>query len=182
MTRSVTALPIKSDSPPWCSTDLDFQVFPSPEADERLARQVARATAMFEHGLLGRAPTSVTVVRAGPWMVVQVHESFSEVERQLAHDDDGVRRVGEFHRQIFEHSIDALLEHVRRRTGVALRGALAHVDPATRSVFKTLATSPEVDLFLLGQGLPALGVPVNTHLQTNGTLGMQAAGNGADRR
>jgi anti-sigma factor RsiW len=126
-----------------------------------------------------------------------VHESFSEVERRLADDPAGARRVGEFHRQIFDHSAADLLEHVRRRTGVVLRGALAHVDPATRSVFKTLATSPEVDLFLLGPGLPALGVPVNAHLQANGIsgtglsrtglpvpgmTGMEAAGNGADRR
>ena len=73
----------------------------------------------------------------------------------------------------------SMVEHVRRRTGVALRGALAHVDPATRSVFKTLATSPEVDLFLLGTGLPALGVPVNAHLQTNASI--MAGGNGAVR-
>jgi len=207
----VTALPLKPDSLtfdslPWCApvrgTDVReplaaARMVSASEADERLARQVARAAATFEHGLLGRAPMSVVVVRSGPWMVVHVHESFSEVERRLADDPASARRVAEVHRRIFDHSAADLLEHVRGRTGVVLHGALAHVDPVTRSVCKTLATSPEIDLFLLGPGLPALGVPVNAHLQANGIAGpggptggrprsgmpeMEAAGNGADRR
>jgi hypothetical protein len=43
-------------------------------------------------------------------------------------------------------------------------------------VLKTFTTNPAVELFLLGQGLPTLGVPVNDHVHSNG-----ANGNGAVR-
>jgi len=144
--------------------------------DERVARQVAQATGSFEHLLLGRTPRSVTVVADGRWMVVNLHEAFSSVERRLAGDEEGAHRVTEFHRYLFDNSLDSLRTHVRRNTGVELRGAIAHIDTTTGSVLKTFTTNPAVELFLLGQGLPALGVPVNDHLHSNG-----ASGNGAVR-
>ena len=75
---------------------------------DRLARQVAHAAGTFEHLLLGRAPTSVSVVADRDWMVVHLHEPFSPVD---------------------------------------------------------------LDLFLLGDGLPALGVPVNVHRHVTATNG-----------
>jgi len=142
--------------------------------DQRLARRVARAAGSFEHRLLGREPASVTIVATAGWMVVQLHEPFSLTERRLAADADGALEVREFHRGLFERSLAGLLHHVRRVTGVELRGALAHVDPLTGSVLKTLTTQPDVHLFLLGRGLPMLGVPVDAHLYANGTNGRAA--------
>ncbi len=134
-------------------------------------RQLARAVGSFEHALLGRAPTSVTVIGTGAWMVVHVHEPFSPLERGLAGESAaGAERVREFHRGLFSRSVDALLEHVVAATGVRLRGAIAHVDTATGSVLKTLATVPDIDLFVMGRGLPTLGVPVNDHRQARGTV------------
>ena len=148
--------------------------------NHRVARQVAQAAGTFEHLLLGRAPTSVTIVADGDRMVVSLHEPFAEAERRMACDAEGAARVGEFHRYLFENSLDSLIGHVRRRTGVELRGAIVHVDVVTGSVLKTLTTSPDVDLFLLGRGLPALGVPVNAHVHANGFQRTRAAGgNGA---
>lgn len=133
-------------------------------ADGWLARQVARAAGAFEHGLLGRAPTSVTVVGSAAWMVVHLHERFSDLERQVAASGEpGARRVREFHHGLFDRTAEALCEHVRLATGVALAAALAHVDTGTGSVLKTLATTRDIDLFLLGAGVPALGVPVDDH-------------------
>jgi uncharacterized protein YbcI len=134
-------------------------------------RQLARAVSSFEHALLGRSPTSVTVIAAGASMVVHVHEPFSELERSLAHAGEaGAERVREFHRDLFHRTADALLEHIQTATGVRLRGAIAHVDTLTGSVLKTFATGPEIDLFVMGHGLPALGVPVNDHRQARGTI------------
>jgi uncharacterized protein YbcI len=118
----------------------------------------------------------VTVVADGRWMVVGIHEAFSPVERRLAADEEGLNRVQDFHRYLFDNSLDSLRTHVRRSTGVELRGAIAHIDTTTGSVLKTFTTNPAVELFLLGQGLPALGVPVNDHVHSNG-----ASGNGAVR-
>lgn len=154
----------------------------SKPADRRLARQVAHAAGTFEHLLLGRAPASVTVVADGSRLVMNVHEPFTAAERRLADDDGGCRRVSDFHHYLFEHSLDALVNHVRRSTGVELRGAIMHVDTVTGSLLKTFTTCADVDLFLLGRGLPALGVPVNAHRHAIGINGSSpAGGNGVAR-
>jgi len=134
---------------------------------DRLARQVAHAAGTFEHLLLGRSPTSVSVVATRDWMVVNLHEPFSGVERRLAADAAGAERVRNFHQYLFQHAIESFIEHVREATGVQLRGAMAHVDIDTGSVLKTFTTHPDVDLFLFGQGLPTLGVPVDAHLHAS---------------
>lgn len=140
------------------------------------ARQVASAVSGFEHGLLGRSPTSVTVIGTGSWMVVHFHEPFSALERRLARENDaGAERVREFHRDLFARTAGALLEHVHAATGVRFHGAIAHVDTATGSVVKTLATIPDVDLFVMGRGLPALGVPVNEHRRARGMVEMSGS-------
>ena len=151
--------------------------------DDRLARQVAHAAGTFEHLLLGRPPTSVTVVAQDGWMVVNLVEPFSPLERRLAGDRRGSDRVRLFHEHLFDDALDALVCHVRRTTGVILEGAIAHVDTATGSVLKTFTTAPAVDLFLLGRGLPALGVPVNAHRHASARRRSRMAdGNGAVRR
>jgi uncharacterized protein YbcI len=145
---------------------------------KRLARTVAHAAGTFENLLVGRSPTSVTVVADGDWMVVTLHESFTAAERRISNDDAGAARVDAFHRYLFEQSLDALATHVRKITGVEIRGAIAHVDRHTGSVLKTFTTHPDVDLMLLGPGLPMLGVPVNAHLHGQGPVVEGIAVNG----
>ncbi len=140
---------------------------------DRLARQVAHAAGTFEHLLLGRSPTSVSVVATRDWMVVNLHEPFSSVERRLAADAAGAERVRNFHHYLFQHAVDSFIEHVREATGVQLRGAMTHVDVDTGSVLKTFTTHPDVDLFLFGQGLPTLGVPVDAHLHASCSQSMR---------
>ena len=139
----------------------------------RLARQVAQATGAFENMLLHRVPRSVSVVASDAWMMVHLHEDFDAVERRLAAetDGDGRHRVEEFHRFLFENSFPSLRSHVWRATGVMLRGAVAHVDADNGTVLKTFSTHPTVDLFVLGQGVPGLGVPVNHHRHADRTNG-----------
>jgi len=141
---------------------------------KHLARKVARAIGCFEHALLDRVPRSVTIVTSGDGVVVSLHESFSPIERRLAAGSGGCCRVEEFHRGIFTSSRDAFVDHVRSSTGVALDAGIVHVDPATGSILKTFTTDPSVELFLLGEGLPALGVPVNAHLHAHGADGTGA--------
>lgn len=148
-------------------------------SSDRLTRTVAQVAASFEHVLLGRAPTSVSIVADRNWMVVHLHEPFSPTERRLAADEKGAARVRDFHHYLFDNTLDALLQRIYEGTGVEFRGAIAHVDTHTGSVLKTLTTKPDVDLFLLGPGLPALGVPVNAHLHATATT--MAGGNGAVR-
>ena len=139
---------------------------------ERLARRVAHAAGTFEHLLVGRVPSSVTVVADGNWMVLSIHEAFSPGERQVASNGNGgFAKVDAYHRQLFSHGLEALCGHVRTCTGVWFRGGAVHVDQATGSVLKTLTTRPAVDVFLLGEGVPTLGIPIDTHLHANGVSG-----------
>lgn len=143
-------------------------------ACDHVARRVARAIGGFEHTLLGRVPRSVTVVATPDRLVVTLHEAFSPLERRLASDAGGCCRVDDFHHDIFESSREALLHHVHRTTGVELDAGLVHVDAATGSILKTFTTESSVELVLLGQALPALGLPVNAHLHANGAAGIGA--------
>jgi len=140
------------------------------DATECLARQVAHAAGSFEHRLLGRAPSSITVASAGGLMTVFVHEPLAPVERRLVRDADGAARVRALHHDLFDDALDALVVEIRRRTGVMLCGAITHLDTATGSILKAFTTGPCVDLFLFGAGLPALGVPVDAHLRGSGTM------------
>jgi len=144
-------------------------------ARERTAREVARATGSFEHLLTGRVPTSVMIVADGDWMVVSLSEAFSTVERRLAaNGQEGLTRVRDFHQHLFDHSLDSLRRHVETRTGITLRGAVAHVDSVTGSVVKTFTTSPAVELFELGRAVRSLGVPIDTHLHADATNCIEA--------
>ncbi len=139
-------------------------------ARQRTAREVARAAGSFEHLLTGRVPTSVMIVADGDWMVVSLSEAFSTVERRLAaNGQEGLARVRDFHQHLFDDSLDSLRRHVERRTGITLRGAVAHVDSVTGSVMKTFTTSPAVELFELGRAVRPLGVPIDTHLHADAT-------------
>lgn len=148
--------------------------------NQSLARRVARAAGTFEHLLTGRAPASVTVVASGESLVVTLHECFSAAERDLvACGERGRDRVESYHRQLFEHSCEAFRSHLRKATGVAFESAISHVDRTTGSVLKTFTTAHNVEVFLLGNGLPVLGVPVDTHLHANGVHVHGAGGAGA---
>lgn len=157
--------------PAWISPSRERSESAKRGFDPRLARQVAQAAGSFEHRLLGRAPTSVMVATAENWMVVSVNETLSSIERRLARDEAGRTRLQQYHRSFFEATLDALCDHVRQSTGVRLTGGLVHVDPDAGSVTKTFTNCATVELFLLGEGLPGLGVPVNVHLHAHGSDG-----------
>ena len=149
--------------------------FESDLARRRTAREVARTAGSFEHLLTGRVPTSVMIVADGDWMVVSMSEAFSPDERRLAaNGQEGLTRVRDFHRHLFDDSLDSLRRHVERRTGVMLRGAVAHVDSVTGSVLKTFTTSPAVEFFELGRAVLPLGVPIDTHVHADATSSREA--------
>jgi uncharacterized protein YbcI len=147
-------------------------VHEGPRGRQRLARRVAHAAGTFEHLLVGRGPSSVTVVTDGEWMVLSIHETFSPGERRVAtNGNGGLGKVEAYHRYLFNHGLESLCDHVRTCTGVWFRSGAVHVDRETGSILKTLTTRPAVDTFLLGEGVPTLGTPVDTHLHADGVSG-----------
>jgi len=132
---------------------------------QRLSRRIAQAAGTFEHLLMHRAPTSITIVASDTSLVLTIHESFSPAERRLAADGaNGLERVSEYHHSLFDNSLDSLCRHVRTFSGVELCGAAAHVDARTGSVLKTLTTRAAVDTFVFGEGVPMLGVAIDEHM------------------
>lgn len=160
-----------TDHPPPGMQAGHDSLFLAPDRDQRAARRVAQAAGAFEQVLFGRAPISITVAIKSESMVVTIFEAFSAMERRLARTDEGSRRVVDFHRALFDSTRDLLRDHVRETTGVDLPGGLVHVDGETGSVTKTFTTDADIELFLLGDGLPTLGVPVDVHLRATGTDG-----------
>lgn len=155
----------------------------SPSAHSRavplqvLARQVARAAGSFEYEHLGREPSRVTVVTGRNWMVVSLQASLAPLERIVVrHCPASAAEIERRQRLATDGSIDALRDHVLRTTGVELVGAMVSVDAATGSVLKTFTTVPAVDLFLLGQGTPFLGVPIDAHVHADGPYAPEARG------
>jgi hypothetical protein len=144
--------------------------FAAPASDsalslQRLSRRIAQAAGSFEHLLMHRAPASITIVATDQSLVLTIHEPFSPAERRLAADGgSGLSRVAEYHRSLFDNSLDALCRHVRLLSGVELHGAAIHVDARTGSVLKTLTTKAAVDTFVFGEGVPMLGVAIDEHV------------------
>lgn len=161
---------------PFAPTD---QTEPSARepAIRSLSRKVAKAAASFEYERLGREPSRVTVVVGEGWMVVTLQAALAPLERIVArHCDASAAEIERRRRAAMASSIDELRSHVRRLTGVNLVAAVVSVDAITGSVIETFSTNPAVDLFLLGQGLPSLGVPIDAHVHADGPHAPGAAG------
>ena len=145
--------------------------FLAPATQQRLARQVAQATGTFENMLFNRMPRSISVVSGKGWMTIHLQEDFDTIERRLATDDAGREKVEAYHRFLFDNSLPSLRAHVLRLTGVRLEGAVAHIDAEQCIVFKTFSTNPAVDLFVMGQGISALGITIDHHHHADYTIG-----------
>jgi uncharacterized protein YbcI len=142
-----------------------------------LARRVAKAAGTFEQERLGRTPSRVTVVTGRDWMVVCLQSMLAPLDRIVArHCGETAAEIERRQRAIVERSLDDLRVYVHGRTGIELVSAMVSIDAPTGSVLTTFTTTPTVDLFLLGQGLPMLGVPIDAHVRVDGPHAPGAAG------
>lgn len=90
-----------------------------------MAQQVAQAISVFQEQRTGHAPKSMTVVLSEDALVVMLHGVLSPAERALALSPERAAQVREFHRQLFQSSMDDLRRDIERITGVT--------DPGGRS-------------------------------------------------
>ncbi len=120
-----------------------------------MAQLVAQAAIAFQQQRTGHVPLSATVVLSGDTLVVALHGALSPAEKALARSPAGAAQVQEFHRQLFADSCDALRQEIRRITGIEVREAAAEVETATGTVVHAFTTGTMVQVFLLGQSMPA---------------------------
>src|SRR6188768_3726075 len=120
-----------------------------------MAEQIAQATSAFQRQRTGHAPKAVTVVLSADTLVVTLHEALSPAEKILAQTEEGAATIQKYHRELFKHSEQALLEEIKRITGVAVREAAAEVETTTGAVVHAFTTGTMVQVFRLVGGISA---------------------------
>ena len=117
--------------------------------DPTMAQQVAQAVTAFQQRRTGHPPKAVTVVLSDDTLVVTLHEALSPAEKALASTPEGAAQVQEFHRQLFQNSVEMLRQEIRRITGVGVGEAAAEVETTTGAVVHAFTTGTMVQVFQL---------------------------------
>jgi len=117
--------------------------------DPTMAQQVAQAVTAFQQRRTGHPPKAVTVVLSDDTLVVTLHEALSPAEKALASTPEGAAQVQEFHRQLFQNSVELLRQEIRRITGVGVGEAAAEVETTTGAVVHAFTTGTMVQVFQL---------------------------------
>jgi uncharacterized protein YbcI len=120
-----------------------------------MAEQLAQAARTLQLQRTGLAPRTVTVVLSADTLVVTLHGALSPAEMALAKTPSGAAQVQEFHRQLFNDSLDSLRQEIERITGVDVREAAAEVEATTGTVVHAFTTGTMVQVFLLAQSVPS---------------------------
>ena len=120
-----------------------------------MAQQVAQAARLLQEQRTGHAPRAVTVVLSEDTLVVTLHEALSPAEKLLARTPDGAAQVQEFHRQLFQSSVELLRQEIKRITGVAVCEAAVEVETLTGAVVHAFTSGTMVQVFRLDGSIPA---------------------------
>jgi uncharacterized protein YbcI len=118
-----------------------------------MAQQVALAAREFQLQRTGYAPKAVTVVLSEDTLVITLHEALSPAEKALADSPAGAAQIQEFHRQLFQNSVETLRREIQRITGVAVREAAVEVETTTGAVVHAFTSGTMVQVFQLAGGL-----------------------------
>jgi uncharacterized protein YbcI len=123
--------------------------------DPTMAEQVAAAISTLQEQRTGYRPKAVTVVLSDDTLVITLHEALSPAEKALASTPKGAAEVQEFHRQLFQSSVDLLREEIKRITGVAVTEAAAEVETTTGAVVHAFTSGTMVQVFRLAGSISA---------------------------
>jgi len=123
--------------------------------DPTMAQEVAQAISVFHEQRTGHRPKAVTLVLSDETLVVTLHEALSPAEKALASTPEGAAQVQEFHRQLFQSSVDLLREEIKRITGFAVGEAAAEVEATTGAVVHAFTSGMMVQVFRLAGRIPA---------------------------
>ena len=114
-----------------------------------MAEKVADTIATCQLERTGHAPQAVTVVLSGEMLVVTLHQALAPAEIVMSQTATGAAQVQEYHRQLFQSSLPALREEIRRITGVAVREAVAEVETTTGAIVHAFSSGEMVQIFQL---------------------------------
>lgn len=123
--------------------------------DPTMAQQVARAISVFQERRTGYPPKAVTVVLSDDTLVVTLHEALSPAEKALSRTPDGAVQMQEYHRQLFQESVDLLRQEIKRITGVAVGEAAVEMETTTGAIVHAFTTGTMVQVFQLAGRISA---------------------------
>ncbi len=119
-----------------------------------MAQQVAEAASEFQEQRTGRRPTAVSTALCGDTLVVTLRGALSPAEQALAQNPEGAVKVQEFHRRLFQNSVNLLWQEITRITGVAVREAAAEIRTASSAVSLAFSDGTMVQVFQLAGAIP----------------------------
>ncbi len=123
--------------------------------DRTMAEQIARVATAFQQRRTGHEPKSVSVVLGGDTLVVTLHGALSPAEQAMSRSPEGVAKVQEFHRQLFQSASETLREDIKRITGMDVREATTEVETRSGAVVQVFTTGTMVQVFLLSGKVPS---------------------------
>jgi uncharacterized protein YbcI len=122
---------------------------------QEMAQQIAEAATALQEQRTGHEPTAVSVVLSGDTLVITLHGALSAAERAMAQTAEGAAKVQEFHRELFLNGSGALLDEIKRITGMDVKEAAAEVEPTSGSVVHVFTSGTMVQMFLLSGDVPS---------------------------
>lgn len=118
-----------------------------------MAQQVADAVRTFQYQTTGHQPESVTAVMNGGTLVVTMQEALTPAEKALSATAAGATQVQNYHRQLFAHSCNVLLEKIKIITGVVVQEAAAVIEANAGPIIHTFTNGTIIQVFLLTEPL-----------------------------
>ena len=82
-----------------------------------IAQQVAQVAKDLQRHRTGHASKAVTVVLSEDTLVITLYGALTPAEQALSKSREGAAQVQEFHRQLFQSSVDSLRQEIKRITG-----------------------------------------------------------------
>lgn len=116
-----------------------------------MAQQIGQSAIALEEQRLGRKPKSVTVVIGGDTLVITMHGVLSPAEMSMAVNAAAAAQLQEFHQYLFDHSITALRQEIRRITGLEI----CDVAKDKAAAVQVVPIGTVVQVFLLAGRIPA---------------------------
>ena len=123
--------------------------------DRTMTQQVAQAVTACQQRRTGHPPKAVTVVLSDDTLVVTLYEALSPAEKALANTPEGAAQLQEFHRQLFQNSVELLRQEIRRITGVGVGEAAGEVEATAGAAVHAFTTGTMVQVFQLAGRISA---------------------------
>lgn len=132
-----------------------------------MAQRVELAAAESQQMRAGHSPSAVTAAVTDDVLVITLHDALSPAEKALAQTPEGAAQVQDFHRRLFQSSVDVLRSEIKRITGVAVREAAVEIESSTGAVVQAFTSGTMVQVFQLAGAISAQDWNASAPLETS---------------